>query len=93
KSLAPGASETFAFEHKVTDADVQRGKVVNEATATGESPDPEKPEVPVDPGKEEDKTQPNPPDSDDDAQDVVKEEETFGFGAGYASVSVYDCCE
>ncbi|MED9820605.1 MAG: Cna B-type domain-containing protein, partial [Christensenellales bacterium] len=58
KSLAPGASETFAFEHKVTEADILAGKVVNEATATGKSPDPEKPEVPVDPGETEDKTEP-----------------------------------
>jgi hypothetical protein len=41
----------------VTEADVLAGKVVNEATATGTSPDPDKPDVPVDPGTDEEPTE------------------------------------
>ena len=53
-SLAPGASETFEAEHEVTEADILAGNVVNNATAKGTSPDPDKPEVPVTPGTTED---------------------------------------
>ena len=56
ESLAPGASETFTAEHDVTEKDILEGSVLNEATATGESPDPDKPDVPVEPGTVEDKT-------------------------------------
>jgi uncharacterized repeat protein (TIGR01451 family) len=51
-SLAPGAEEVFTTSYTVTEADVLAGEVVNVATATGTSPDPEKPDVPVDPGKD-----------------------------------------
>ena len=52
-SLAPGASKEFKTSYKVTEADVLAGKVLNEATATGVSPDPDKPDVPVTPGEKE----------------------------------------
>ena len=55
-SLAPGASKDFPAEYVVTEEDILAGKVVNEATATGTSPDPDNPDVPVDPGDTEDDT-------------------------------------
>ena len=58
KSLAPGESKEFTAEYKVTEKDILAGKVVNVATATGTSPDPDEPEVPVDPGEKEDPTDP-----------------------------------
>ena len=58
KELAPGAEETFTASYTVTEKDILAGSVVNEATAKGTSPDPEKPDVPVDPGKKEDPTDP-----------------------------------
>ncbi|MBQ1820197.1 MAG: hypothetical protein II117_01205, partial [Clostridia bacterium] len=51
-SLAPGAEEVFTTSYTVTEADVLAGKVVNVATATGTSPDPDKPDVPVVPGED-----------------------------------------
>ena len=51
KSLAPGASATFEAKHTVTEEDAKAGTVLNVATATGKSPDPDEPEVPVEPGK------------------------------------------
>ncbi len=56
-SLAPGESKDFPFEYVVTEADILNGSVKNVATATGESPDPDKPEVPVTPGEKEDDTE------------------------------------
>ena len=56
-SLAPNASEEFTASYTVTEADVLAGSVVNEATATGTSPDPDEPEVPVTPGTKEDPTE------------------------------------
>lgn len=53
-ALAPGESVTRNFSYTVTQADVLAGRVSNVATATGTSPDPEKPEVPVEPGTAED---------------------------------------
>ena len=58
EELAPGAEETFTASYTVTEKDILAGSVVNEATAKGTSPDPEKPDVPVDPGKKEDPTDP-----------------------------------
>ena len=55
-SLAPGASKDFQAEYVVTEEDILAGKVVNEATGTGTSPDPDNPDVPVDPGDTEDDT-------------------------------------
>ena len=44
-SLAPGqSSEAFTASHKVTQKDILNGSVVNEATAAGKSPDPDKPD-------------------------------------------------
>ena len=62
ESLAPGASsEAFTAEHTVTTEDIQKGSVLNVATAGGETPDPEKPDPGVDPGEKEDPTDdPNP---------------------------------
>ena len=57
ESLAPGASEEFTASHDVTEADILAGKVHNEATATGTSPDPDEPEVPVEPGTKDDPTE------------------------------------
>ena len=51
-SLAPGASEEFDTSYTVTEADILAGSVVNTATAEGTSPDPDKPDVPVNPGEE-----------------------------------------
>jgi len=57
ESLAPGESKDFAFEYVVTEADILNGSVKNVATAAGESPDPDEPEVPVTPGEKEDVTE------------------------------------
>ena len=56
-SLLPGASKTFTASHVVTEADIQAGKVVNVATATGTSPDPDQPKPTVVPGTDEEPTQ------------------------------------
>ena len=59
ESLVPGASETFTAEYTVTEADILEGKVVNEATATGNGPEDHDPEIK--PGDTEDPTDdPNP---------------------------------
>jgi hypothetical protein len=51
-SLAPGKSETFTAKHKVTEADILAGSVINEATATADGPVPPV----IDPDEEEDPT-------------------------------------
>ncbi|RGX96045.1 hypothetical protein DXA57_17015, partial [Blautia sp. OF03-15BH] len=56
EELAPGAEKTFTASYTVTEKDILAGSVVNEATAKGTSPDPENPDVPVEPGKKEDPT-------------------------------------
>ena len=58
EELAPGAEKTFTTSYTVTEKDILAGSVVNKATAKGTSPDPEKPDVPVEPGKKEDPTDP-----------------------------------
>ena len=58
EELAPGAEERFTASYTVSEKDILAGSVVNEATAKGTSPDPENPDVPVDPGKKEDPTDP-----------------------------------
>ncbi len=60
-SLAPGASEEFDTSYTVTEADILAGSVVNTATAEGTSPDPDKPDVPVNPGEEEEPTETEKP--------------------------------
>ena len=51
----PGEEATFEASYTVTEADLGK-TVVNVATATGKTPDPDKPEPGVDPGKKEDPT-------------------------------------
>ena len=53
-ALAPGESATLHYSYTVTETDVLAGKVMNVATATGTSTNPDDPEVPVDPGTTED---------------------------------------
>ena len=53
-SLAPGAEQTFETSTTVTEADILSGHIINDATATGTSPDPENPDVPVTPGHTDD---------------------------------------
>lgn len=60
--LAPGQTRVYDAEHRVTEADILAGVVVNVATATGTSPDSEEPDVPVDPGETEDPDMPEEPD-------------------------------
>ena len=55
-SLAPGESEEFTASYTVTEDDILAGKVVNVATATGTSPDPDEPDVPVEPGEDPEPT-------------------------------------
>ena len=59
-SLAPEATEVFEATYTVTSDDVKNGSVLNEATAKGTSPDPDEPDVPVEPGKKEDPTYDKP---------------------------------
>ena len=56
-SLAPKESKEFTAEYTVTEADILVGKVVNVATGKGTSPDPDKPDVPVEPGTKEELTE------------------------------------
>ena len=57
ESLAPGANETFETSYTVTLQDAMAGTVVNVATATGTSPDPENPEATVEPGEDPEPTE------------------------------------
>ena len=57
-SLAPGASEEFETEYKVTEDDILEGQVLNVATGKGTSPDPDEPDVPVEPGEDPEPTDP-----------------------------------
>ena len=55
ESLKPGQTSTaFTAAHEVTEADILKGEVVNEATAIGKTPEDEEPEVK--PGKTTDET-------------------------------------
>ncbi len=55
-ALKPKESHTEKTSYTVTAKDVTNGKVVNEATATGKSSDPNNKSVPVTNGRTEDKT-------------------------------------
>ena len=57
-SLAPGAEEVFETSYKVVEKDIHEGTVLNQVTAEGTSPDPDKPEPDVDPGETTDPTDP-----------------------------------
>jgi uncharacterized repeat protein (TIGR01451 family) len=57
ESLAPEETATFTTSYVVTEADINAGSVVNVATATATSPDPDAPEVTADPGTTEDPTE------------------------------------
>ena len=54
ESLEPGESKEFTTSTTVTEEDILSGHILNEATAEGTSPDPDEPEVPVDPGTTDD---------------------------------------
>ena len=56
-SLAPGKNEVFETSYVVTQEDAEAGSVLNVATATGDSPDPKEPEIPVTPGEDPEPTQ------------------------------------
>ena len=56
-SLAPEASQTFTASYTVTSDDILAGEVLNVATAKGTSPDPDEPDVPVEPGKDPEPTE------------------------------------
>ena len=79
ESLAPGASKEFEASYVVAEKDILAGKVVNEATASGTSPDPEKPEVPVEPGTKEDETDPPTPSFDFTKEITNSDGKPFGF--------------
>lgn len=51
-SLAPGESEEFETSYTPTEADILVGEVTAVATASGDSPDPDNPDVPVYPGED-----------------------------------------
>ena len=53
-SLEPGASKEYTTETTVTEEDILSGHIINDATAKGTSPDPDKPDVPVTPGHTDD---------------------------------------
>ena len=77
-SLAPGESKEFTASTSVTEDDILSGHIINEATATGKSPDPDKPDVPV-----------TPDETDDDPEDpkghltVIKETTSETPEGGY----------
>ena len=56
-SLEPGESKEFTAKYVVTEADVLKGEVLNVATGKGTSPDPDKPDVPVEPGEDPEPTE------------------------------------
>ena len=53
-SLAPGESKEYTASTTVTEDDILSGHIINDATAKGKSPDPDEPDVPVDPGHTDD---------------------------------------
>ena len=80
-TLAPGqSSEVFTASYKVTEQDILNGRVLNVATAAGESPDPENPEPGVDPGEKEDPTASQQPSLFVEKTAAVKESGAYGLG-------------
>ncbi|OUQ43414.1 hypothetical protein B5E64_14935, partial [Drancourtella sp. An12] len=77
ETLAPGASEKFEADYVVTEEDIHNGSVVNEATATADGKEEEKPEI--DPGNTEDKTDPENPDLSI-SKSVVEPKEEYQIG-------------
>ena len=60
ETLAPGASADLYYEYVVTEADIEAGKVINNATSTGKTPDKkdgDEPNVIANPGTTEDPTE------------------------------------
>ena len=78
-SLAPGETKEFTAEYEVTEADILNGSVKNVATATGTSPDPDQPDVPVTPGDTDDPTEEKNP-----SLNVTKETTSTAPEGGYA---------
>ena len=79
-SLAPGAEKEFTASYTVTEADAKVGEVVNVATATGTSPDPDKPDVPVVPGEDPEPTTPDnevTPEPGDDSETMDAESKSI----------------
>ena len=52
--LKPNESKEFTTETEVTEEDILSGHIINDATASGTSPDPDQPDVPVTPGHTDD---------------------------------------
>ena len=74
----PGDEETFKTSYTVTEADLGK-TVVNVATATGTTPDPDKPEPGVDPGKKEDPTDQKKPGMSIEKK-VIDQKEKYEIG-------------
>ncbi|MCQ2457803.1 MAG: DUF11 domain-containing protein, partial [Clostridia bacterium] len=82
--LVPGESESFTCSYTVTEQDLLNGEVTNIAAVKGTSPDPEKPDVPSDPGSVTDETEPKNPEltvtkTSDKEGKIVKFEETITY--------------
>ncbi len=74
----PGDKKTFETSYTVTEADLGK-TVVNVATATGTTPDPDKPEPGVDPGKKEDPTDQKKPGMSIEKK-VIDQKEKYEIG-------------
>ena len=74
----PGDEKTFETSYTVTEADLGK-TVVNVATATGTTPDPDKPEPGVDPGKKEDPTDQKKPGMSIEKK-VIDQKEKYEIG-------------
>ena len=74
----PGDEKTFKTSYTVTEADLGK-TVVNVATATGTTPDPDKPEPGVDPGKKEDPTDQKKPGMSIEKK-VIDQKEKYEIG-------------
>ena len=74
----PGDEKTFETSYTVTEADLGK-TVVNVATATGKTPDPDKPKPDVDPGKKEDPTDQKKPSMSIEKK-VIDQKEKYEIG-------------